>query len=26
MLFVDAVYDRDLGLLVDRRDPNAFIE
>lgn len=26
MLFVNAMYDRDLGLLVDRRDPEAFTE
>lgn len=26
MLFVNAVYDRDLGLLVERRDPGAFTE
>jgi len=25
MLFVNAVYDRDLGLLIERRDPDAFM-
>nr|HQD27583.1 hypothetical protein [Methanoculleus thermophilus] len=26
MLFVNALYDPDLGLLIDRRDPEAFME